>query len=286
MANSSTTTTAGLQGAAAPAFSFGSFDYICSQVSLPVCPLVGSIQGGVEPLCYSRNIQLGSGGTLVFEPGTLAIQIVALAMTAIMIYSIKSKYTAVGRKEIVTFFYMYAITTIVEFLLISNIIPTYTVAYQYMTAVYVGLLLATLWTLLFNGFVGFQWMDDGTPLSLWSLRLSALLIFLLSFAVSILTFKNIGPFSSPAHSPFVVYFVFGGAFILLYVVLQIILVVNTLDDRWPIGDLLFGFSFFVIGQVFEWVLSVRICDTAKHYVDGLFFGILSSLAVMMVYKFW
>ncbi len=49
----------------------------------------------------------------------------------------------------------------------------------------------------------------------------------------------------------------------------------------------FGFFFFILGQVIEYVLSVSICDLAKHYVDGLFFGtICSLLAVMMVYKFW
>jgi hypothetical protein len=52
-------------------------------------------------------------------------------------------------------------------------------------------------------------------------------------------------------------------------------------------DLAFGSFFFAFGQVIEYVLSVPICDLAKHYVDGLFFGtICSLLAIMMVYKFW
>lgn len=68
---------------------------------------------------------------------------------------------------------------------------------------------------------------------------------------------------------------------------QIILVVNTLDDRWPLGDILFGTAFFIVGQVLMYVFSVAICDQVKHYVDGLFFGtICTLLAVMMVYKYW
>lgn len=68
---------------------------------------------------------------------------------------------------------------------------------------------------------------------------------------------------------------------------QIILVVNTLDDRWPLGDILFGFAFFVIGQVLMYIFSVALCDSVKHYVDGVFFGtICTLLAVMMVYKYW
>ncbi len=33
-------------------------------------------------------------------------------MTAIMVYHIRSKYTAVGRKEIVLFFYLYALSEV------------------------------------------------------------------------------------------------------------------------------------------------------------------------------
>lgn len=51
-------------------------------------------------------------------------------MTAIMIYHIRSKYTAVGRKEIVTFFWMYALIQLLGFFLDSGIIPTANPAYE------------------------------------------------------------------------------------------------------------------------------------------------------------
>lgn len=47
-------------------FSFGSFDKICTSVALIPCPLLGTSQG-LEPSCYSRNVQLGS--QLIFQPG-------------------------------------------------------------------------------------------------------------------------------------------------------------------------------------------------------------------------
>lgn len=65
-----------------------------NKTALPLCTL---IQKG-DPFCYSRNIELA--GNLIFEPATLVVNIIALIMTAIMIYYIKQKYTAVGRKEI------------------------------------------------------------------------------------------------------------------------------------------------------------------------------------------
>lgn len=45
--------------------SFGSFNDICLTAALVICPLVGSDQG-VEPVCYSRNVDVG--GTLIFQP--------------------------------------------------------------------------------------------------------------------------------------------------------------------------------------------------------------------------
>jgi protein-S-isoprenylcysteine O-methyltransferase Ste14 len=68
---------------------------------------------------------------------------------------------------------------------------------------------------------------------------------------------------------------------------QLILVFRTLDDRWPIGDIVFGTAFFTIAQVLLFAFSVTICDAIKHYIDGLFFFTLCMLlSVMMVYKYW
>lgn len=74
-------------------------------------------------------------------------------MTAVMVYHIRSKYTAVGkywsgtlllclaydplapgRKEIVLFFYIYAISEILAIFLDSAIIPTYSAVYPVGTA--------------------------------------------------------------------------------------------------------------------------------------------------------
>jgi len=141
---------------------------------------------------------------------------------------------------------------------------------------------------LLNGFVGFQWAEDGTPQSIWSFRISSLFVFGVAFFISIATFQGLPGFSpSWPIGLFIIYFVVNGAMLIIYSVMQIILVVNTLDDRWPLGDILFGLAFFILGQIFELAISVQLCNAAKHYIDGYFFGtICSLLAVMMVYKYW
>ena len=80
----------------------GIFDFssICSQAALPLCPLVGqgnAVTGpaGILPKCYARSIEVAN--TIIFEGATGVAHIVALGMTAIMIFHVRSKFTAVGR---------------------------------------------------------------------------------------------------------------------------------------------------------------------------------------------
>ncbi|KAF8608387.1 hypothetical protein BDV93DRAFT_466717 [Ceratobasidium sp. AG-I] len=266
-------------------FQFGSFDDICATASLVICPLVGAEQG-IEPTCYSRNVEINN--TLIFQPATCFVHFVALVMTAIMIYHIRSKYTAVGRKEIVHFFYMFMIIELLAFFLDSAIIPTSSTVYPWFAAIYTGLITATYACLLINGFVGFQFAEDGTPMSLWGLRAACLVFFGLGFFVAIATFKGLAGFSyAKPIGLYIVYLLWPLLCVVVYVVLQFILVVRTLDDRWPIGDIIFGASFFAVAQILLFAFSVTICDAVQHYIDGLFFYTLCMLlAVMMVYKYW
>ena len=178
------------------------------------------------------------------------------------------------------------ILTMFSLILDSGVVPPGSGAFPYFAAVQNGLSSALCTCLLINGFVGFQLYEDGTPLSVWLLRLCSLGMFVVSGAVSLLTFKGWAGLS-PTNTVglFVVLYLLNGIFILIYVVMQIILVVNTLQDRWPLGDIAFGVFFFVIGQVILYVFSDTICNGVQHYLDGIFFAtICNLLGVMMVYK--
>jgi len=264
---------------------FGSFNDICETAALVICPLIGTAQG-IEPSCYSRNVEIG--GNLLFQPATCFIHIVAIIMTGIMIFHIRSKYTAVGRKEILTFFYLYAIIELLALFLDSGVIPTANVVYPWFAAIYTGLVAGAYCCLLVNGFVGFQFAEDGTPLSLWLLRISILVVWGVSFFISIATFKNYVGFSyTKPIGLWIIYILWPIVCVVIYVVLQLVLVFRTLEDRWPIGDIIFGTAFFTIAQVLLFAFSVTICNAVKHYIDGLFFFTLCMLlSVMMVYKYW
>jgi hypothetical protein len=253
--------------------------------------------------CYSRSIVLAN--TLIFQGSTGVIHILALIMAAIMVIHVRSKYTAVGmfmrvsfqpkpvlttcqigRKEITSFFYLYIVLTFLSLILDTGVIPSNNEAFSYFTAAQNGLTSSLCVCLMINGFVGFQLYEDGTTLSVWLLRFCCLVMFLVSGAVSLFTFRGwagLGPENTVGM--FVVIYIINAIFIAVYIIMQIILVVNTLHDRWPLFDIFFGVFFLIIGQVILYVFSSSICSAAAHYVDGLFFAtICNLLAVMMVYK--
>lgn len=141
---------------------------------------------------------------------------------------------------------------------------------------------------MINGFVGFQLYEDGTTLSVWLLRTCSVGMFLISFVVSLLTFQGWAGLSPTSTvGLFVVVYIFSAIFVFVYVVMQILLVVGTLQERWPLLHIGFGVTAFVVGQVLLYVFSETICDNVSHYLDGLFLATLCNLlVVMLVYKFW
>lgn len=191
-----------------------------------------------------------------------------------------------GRKEITTFFYIYMLLTFVSLVVDAGVVPQGSDPSPYFIAIQNGLSSALITCLLVNGFVGFQLYEDGTPLSVWLLRICSLVAFAISFLISIATFNSWAGLS-PTNTVglFVVVYLLNAIQLFVYVAMQVFLVVRTLQDRWPMGDIIFGVFFFVVGQVLLYAFSGRICTAVSHYVDGLFFATTCNLlAVMMVYK--
>jgi len=269
---------------------FGDFTNVCSQAAIPLCSLVGTspITGavGIPATCYARTIELAN--TIIFEGATSCVHIIALVMTIVMIIHVRSKFTAVGRKEIITFFYIYMLLTVFSLIIDAGVVPPGSSALPYFVSVQIGLASALCLSLLINGFVGFQLYEDGTTLSVWLLRGCSIAWLFISGIVAILTFKGSSGLS-PHNTVglFVVMYLINGVFLVVYVAMQLLLVLNTLQERWPLGDIAFGVFFFTIGQVMLYALGKNICEAAQHYLDALFFTtICNLLAVMMVYKYW
>lgn len=251
---------------------------------MSLCAHVGTSEG-ISPICYSRPADIS--GTPFFQISTFIIHLIALIMTAVMIANVRSKYTAVGRSEISVFFCLFFISTILDMLLVTNIISFASPAAPFITAAHVATVTTTFCSLLYNGFIGFEFVEDGTKQSLVILGASCVTTFSVSFIVALSTFLNVaGSSSSSPIGLWIVYFLFNGVAALVYFVTQVALVVKTLEDAWPLGGIVFGAIFFVLGQSFTFT-SLQICQTFNRYLDGLFFSATCNLlAVMMIYKFW
>lgn len=183
-------------------------------------------------------------------------------------------------------FYIYMALTMCSLVLDSGVAPPGSAVFPYFTAVLHGLASALCTCLVINGFVGFQLYEDGTTLSVWLLRLSSLGMFLLGGGISILTFQSWAGLSpTRTLAMFIVVYILNALSLFIYVVMQIILVVNTLQDRWPLWHIGFGVLFFTAGQVILYAFSDTICEGVQHYLDGLFFVTVCNLfAIMMIYK--
>lgn len=176
--------------------------------------------------------------------------------------------------------------TVCSLVIDAGVVPPRSGPFPYFVAVQNGLASALCTSLLVNGFVGFQLYEDGTALSVWLIRLTSTVMFAVSFLVSLLTFKSWGGLS-PTNTVgmFVVLYLLNAICIAVYLVMQLMLVMNTLEDRWPLGHISFGLLVFICGQVLLYGFSDTICDNVQHYMDGLFFATFCNLlAVMMVYK--
>src|SRR5277367_5985816 len=136
---------------------FGDFTSICQQSAIPLCALVGptnpiSNSASILPTCYARSIELAN--TIIFQTAVDFMHLIALGMTVIMILHVRSKFTAVGRKEITTFFYIYMCLTIFSLILDAGVVaPGPTGVYPYFVAIQCGLTSALCMCLLINGFV-------------------------------------------------------------------------------------------------------------------------------------
>lgn len=272
---------------------FGSFDTICEKTALPLCSVIAApnnateFSRGVLPDCYARSVELAN--TMIFQVGNAFIHFGSLVVLLIIIFNVRGKYTAIGRTEMLFFFYCF-IGLIVSTLVVDcGVSPPSSESYAYFVSVQLGLASSCCISLLYNGMLCFQFWEDGSRKSMWILRLLATGWFVVNFFISLFTFKNWTSSLDNSHTLalFVVSYVLNALILFVYVVSQVVLVLFALDSYWPLGAICLGVFFFCAGQVLTYAFSVAICKGASHYIDGLFFGTICNLfTVMMIYKFW
>jgi hypothetical protein len=156
------------------------------------------------------------------------------------------------------------------------------------------MIVATLWILMLNAVVGFQLLDDGTPLSLGLILGSAFVLFIGTGYIALDTgYSWTGHFDSSLHGHnrnialYVLYQLAPLVFLFVFFVLEAFLVVRVLGERKPLIYLSLAALLFAIGQIFNYVISVHICHGTHGKIDGAFFEtFFTLLSVVTVWIFW
>ena len=284
------------------------FASICSRTPLPLCSVLKSTthlilsnstviqdfdpQGltiGILPRCYARSVDLAN--TMIFGIGNAFINIGALGIIIIIILNIRQKYTAIGRSEYLYFFELTLLLILFTLVVDCGVSPPGSTSYPYFVAAQIGFAGACCWSLLINGFLGFNFWEDGTAKSMILVRGFSLLGFLANSLSAILTFKAWDrghqiP-NTNTTGMFIVVYVVNAVLLAVYVVCQLLISLFVVKNLWVTGSVFLGVFFFVVGQVLTYGFSSQICEGTKHYIDGLFFGSLCNIfTLMMVYKTW
>lgn len=272
---------------------FGDFHEICKDTALPLCSVIGSANQsseftrGILTECYARPVELAN--TMIFQIGNAFVHFGSLIILLIIIFNVRAKFTAIGRTEMLVFFYLYIGLIVSSLVVDCGVSPPSSDSYAYFVSVQLGLASACVAALFYNGLLCFQFWEDGTRKSMWTVRSIAALWFIINFFVSLFTFKN---WSTSLNNTdtlplFVVSYIMNAIILVIYLISQVILVFFALDSYWPLGAICLGTFFFVAGQVITYAFNDKICQGVSHYIDGLFFGTLcNTFTIMMIYKFW
>lgn len=164
---------------------------------------------------------------------------------------------------------------------------------------------------MLNGVVGYQIVDDGTPISLGLILLSAIALFVGTGYIALDTaFSWTGHFqgdlvdTNRSYGLYVLYQLVPLICLFIFFLLETNLVLRVLGEKKPMCEyisccdshvetdrskvyLIGAALLFAIGQIFQYVISTHICHGTQGKIDGaLFETLFTLLAVVMIWVFW
>jgi hypothetical protein len=280
---------------------FGNFHNFCLDSTLPICNLFdgfsyknnASYVAAAPKGCQLTGIPLSEGRHLG-NIGSILLCGIAIAVTAFLIWRSDRKQAAVGRREMQLFLVGYIFIEIAEIFTVGLFPLEHKVQVAF-TGIHLGMIIATTWILMLNGVVGYQLLDDGTPISVGLMAASAAILFIGTGYIALDTGYNwTGYFQAGTTGTvnrnialYVLYQLAPLVFLFVYFCLETLLVIRILGERKPMIWLGSAALLFAIGQIFNYVISVHICDGTSGKIDGaLFETLFTLLAVVMIWVFW
>ncbi|KAK8160450.1 chitin synthase III catalytic subunit [Phyllosticta citrichinensis] len=283
-----------------PSTAYGNFHDFCRDsgsraATIPVCNLFNEspARGGTGfDGCDLTGISL-SGGRNLANLGSILLCGIAIAVTALLLWRSELKRAAVGRREMQLFLIGYILISICEIFTVGGF-PLDGAVRRAFSAIHIAAVVATIWVLFLNGIVGFQLLDDGTPLSVGLLAVSAAIFFVGTGYIALDTgFSWTGYWDDTLNAPnrtyslYTLYQLVPLIFLVAFFALEAYLVIQVLGERRPMLYLGGAALLFALGQIFQYVISVHLCNSTNGKINGGLFETLFTLcAVVMVWVFW
>lgn len=147
---------------------------------------------------------------------------------------------------------------------------------------------------MLNAIVGYQIVDDGTPLSLGVIAGTAAILLIGTGYIALDTgFSWTGYWDSSyqgSHQHIALYVLYQLAplvFLVAFFILEAILVLRVLGETRPMAYLVGAVILFALGQIFNYVISRYICTGTLGKIDGAMFETLFTLlSVVLIWIFW
>ncbi|KAF4313501.1 Chitin synthase III catalytic subunit [Botryosphaeria dothidea] len=284
---------------------YGNFYDFCrdsgsTAATIPVCNLFNPSPAktsnsagynGNGAACDLRGISLSDGRHLA-NLGSILFCGIAIAVSGFLLWRSERKQAAVGRREMQLFLLGYIVISICEIFTVGGF-PLDGAVRRGFSAVHIAAVVATLWILVLNGAVGFQLLDDGTPLSIGLIAASSIILFVGTGYIALdTTFEWTGYWNdtlddAKSYSLYTLYQLVPLVFLVIFFVLETYLVIRVLGERKPMLYLAAAALLFAIGQIFQYVISVHLCNSTDGKINGgLFETFFTLCAVTMVWVFW
>ncbi|KAJ4289714.1 hypothetical protein N0V90_011044 [Kalmusia sp. IMI 367209] len=286
---------------------YGYFDTFCRDSgdrwsTLPVCYLFNQAptrqeqgQGSGWGGCELKGITLDANkDKYLANLGSILLCGIAILTTLFLLWRSERKKAAVGRREMQLFLIGYVIISICEIFTIGGF-PLDSGVRKAFVAVHIAAIVATTWILMLNGLVGYQLLDDGTAMSIGLILVSAAVLFIGTGYIALDTgFSWTNFFSDPeilnnnrSYSLYTLYQLVPLVFLFVFFCLESFLVLRVLGEKKPMAYLIAAVLLFAIGQIFQYVISVHICNGTDGKINGgLFETLFTLLSVVMIWVFW
>ncbi|KAM0678022.1 Chitin synthase [Binucleata daphniae] len=251
--------------------------HTCTEVDLPFCKVLHD-----TPTEYAgRTTKILA--TRVSTPYTVLLLVTVVLFTIRMLKSVNTHYSAVGRKEMKTFFYLYIIAIIIDIVLISNVLEA---VGKNLHLILVCLQLGFVGTSVFCLFIGsvttvcFFTYSRFSSTVVTRIASTAYFIAIVSCLYVTLATKNSTIF-------FVLIFPVNLLWLFCYTCFQLYMMRQINSEVWAYGTLFIAGLFFFAGCIPLFFGCKYIATLSERYLDGLFFvHLLYFCAIIMIHKFW